>query len=86
MFYPKVKFDMSVQLTNSENGVAFGRGQTGYRHFDTARVYGSEPAVGNALTEAIQDGVIKREDVFVTSKLWGSDFHDPVSALHQTLK
>lgn len=58
----------------------------GYRHFDTAKIYGSEPAVGKALTEAIRDGKIKREEVFVTSKLWGSDHHDPVSALKKTLE
>ncbi|KAH7854575.1 hypothetical protein Vadar_015519 [Vaccinium darrowii] len=57
----------------------------GYRHFDTARIYGSEAAVGEALTEAILDQRIEREDIFVTSKLWGSDHHDPVSALNQTL-
>lgn len=58
----------------------------GYRHFDTAKIYGSEPAVGNALREAMDDGVVEREDIFVTSKLWGSDHHDPVSALKQTLQ
>ncbi|GAA0186016.1 reductase [Lithospermum erythrorhizon] len=60
--------------------------EMGYRHFDTAKIYGSEPAVGNALQEAIHVGMIQREDVFVTSKLWGSDHHDPVSALKQSLK
>ncbi|KAG6660253.1 hypothetical protein I3843_03G088200 [Carya illinoinensis] len=58
----------------------------GYRHFDTAKIYGSEPAVGNALIEAILHGRVEREDIFVTSKLWGSDHHDPVSALKQTLQ
>lgn len=58
----------------------------GYRHFDTAKIYGSEPALGSALTKAFLDETVKREDVFVTSKLWGSDHHDPVSALQQTLK
>lgn len=60
--------------------------QVGYRHFDTAKVYGSEPAVGRALTVAIDEGVVEREDVFLTSKLWGSDHHDPVSALKRTLQ
>lgn len=60
--------------------------QMGYRHFDTAKLYGSEPAVGNALTQAFLDGTVDREEVFVTSKLWGADHHDPVSALQQTLK
>lgn len=60
--------------------------KVGYRHFDTAKVYGSEPAVGRALTVAIEEGFVEREDVFLTSKLWGSDHHDPVSALKRTLQ
>ncbi|KAJ7982529.1 Aldo/keto reductase [Quillaja saponaria] len=58
----------------------------GYRHFDTAKIYGSELALGNALNQAIQDRTVDREDIFVTSKLWSSDHHDPVSALKQTLR
>ncbi|KAK2984222.1 hypothetical protein RJ640_013451 [Escallonia rubra] len=53
----------------------------GYMHFDTAKIYGSEPAVGTALREVILDGRVERSDIFVTSKLWGSDHHDPVSAV-----
>ncbi|CAI0404519.1 unnamed protein product [Linum tenue] len=60
--------------------------QMGYRHFDTAKIYGSEPAVGAALADAFHQGKVARDDVFVTSKLWGSDHHDPVSALRRTLK
>lgn len=60
--------------------------QMGYRHFDTAKIYGSEPALGKALMEAMNDGVVDREDIFVTSKLWSSDHHDPVSALNQSLQ
>lgn len=58
----------------------------GYRHFDTAKIYGSEPAVGRALRNAIINRTVDREEIFVTSKLWGSDHHDPVSALKQTLE
>lgn len=60
--------------------------QMGYRHFDTAKIYGSEPALGKALNEALCEGEVDREDIFLTSKLWGSDHHDPVSALKQTLE
>ncbi|KAJ1426551.1 NADP-dependent oxidoreductase domain [Sesbania bispinosa] len=60
--------------------------EMGYRHFDTAKIYGSEPAVGKAINEAICMGEVEREDIFLTSKLWGSDHHDPVSALRQTLE
>ncbi|KAG5604029.1 hypothetical protein H5410_025521 [Solanum commersonii] len=44
--------------------------EAGYRHFDTAAAYGSEEALGRAVAEAIQRGLIEsREDVFITSKV-----------------
>ncbi|XP_018336718.1 1,5-anhydro-D-fructose reductase isoform X2 [Agrilus planipennis] len=42
----------------------------GYRHFDCAWFYGNEADVGEGIREKIKEGVIKREDVFITSKLW----------------
>lgn len=41
----------------------------GYRHIDCAHLYGNESEVGEALTEAFK-GLLKREDVFLTSKLY----------------
>ena len=41
----------------------------GYRHIDTAFYYGNEKEVGNAIRDKIKDGTIKREDVFVTTKV-----------------
>ncbi|KAM7533782.1 hypothetical protein Aperf_G00000116940 [Anoplocephala perfoliata] len=48
----------------------------GYRHFDCAMIYGNEKALGEGFTELIQKYGVKREDIFVTSKLW-CDRHDP---------
>jgi diketogulonate reductase-like aldo/keto reductase len=47
----------------------------GYRHFDTAHIYGNEASVGAALREAgqRQDGSLARESYFVTTKLWNTD-------------
>ena len=41
----------------------------GYRHVDTARMYGNEPEVGQALRAS----GLKRDDVFVTTKVWYED-------------
>ena len=61
----------------------------GYRHFDTAAIYGTEQCLGEAIAEALSLGLVKsRDELFVTSKLWSSDAHpDHVKpALQNTLK
>lgn len=50
--------------------------ETGFRHFDCAERYRNEEAVGEAMQEAFRAGVIKREEVFVTTKLWNTN-HRP---------
>jgi len=50
--------------------------KTGYRHIDGACDYGNEKEVGRGIRKCISDGVCKREDLFVTSKLWNT-YHHP---------
>jgi alcohol dehydrogenase (NADP+) len=44
----------------------------GYRHIDSATFYGNEAEVGEAIRDAIGDGQVAREDLFITSKLWNN--------------
>ncbi|OWF38269.1 aldose reductase-like [Mizuhopecten yessoensis] len=44
----------------------------GYRHFDCALIYRNEKDIGQAITEIIDEGIVKREDLFITTKLWNT--------------
>jgi diketogulonate reductase-like aldo/keto reductase len=50
--------------------------EAGFRHFDCAERYRNEEAVGDAMQEVFKAGAIKREDVFVTTKIWNTN-HRP---------
>ena len=47
--------------------------EVGFRHFDCAERYRNEKAVGDAMHEVLQGGTVKREDIFVTTKLWNTN-------------
>lgn len=46
----------------------------GYRLIDTAAAYQNEEAVGRAIKRAVADGLAKREDLFITTKVWVQDY------------
>lgn len=61
--------------------------KAGYRHIDTAEAYGNEAGVGAGIAAAIADGVITRDDLFVTTKVfpgneaWGSPIKDHAATI-----
>lgn len=60
----------------------------GYRLFDCASVYGNEDRIGAVFAEAVASGTVKREELFITSKVW-NDMHgqgDVLLSLAKTLK
>ncbi|QJB70227.1 aldo/keto reductase [Parasphingorhabdus halotolerans] len=50
--------------------------KAGYRHFDCAADYGNEVEVGEGLQRAFGEGLVTRDALWITSKLWNT-FHDP---------
>lgn len=60
----------------------------GYRHFDCAQIYDNQIEVGAALRDAINEDGIKREELFITSKIW-NDAHlkdDVLPAINKILE
>lgn len=60
----------------------------GYRHIDCAYIYKNEAEIGKALRFAVSNGMVTRDELFITSKLWNSD-HSPERvemALNATLR
>jgi alcohol dehydrogenase (NADP+) len=52
----------------------------GYRHIDCAHIYKNEEEIGAALAKAFKEGWVKREEMWITSKLW-NDCHERVEVL-----
>lgn len=52
-----------------EKAVAYAL-KAGYRHIDCAYCYANEDEVGEGLKEGMKEAGLKREDIFVTTKLW----------------
>lgn len=77
----------TFQLSNSqaENSVYWAL-KAGMRLIDTARIYGNEEGVGRGIRRAIKDGICKREEIFVTTKMWTSDFSNGDAAVDASLK
>lgn len=60
----------------------------GYRLFDCASVYGNEADIGKVFKEAMDEGIVAREELFITSKVW-NNMHgrgDVLLSVAQTLK
>ncbi|KAL3427785.1 aldehyde reductase [Phlyctema vagabunda] len=80
---PAIGFGTWQDKDSQENAVAEAL-KAGYRHIDTARVYGTEPAVG----AAIKKSGIPRSEIFLTTKLWNNSHkpEDVEPALDASLK
>lgn len=57
----------------------------GYRHIDCASVYGNEKEIGNVIKELIDDGIVTREELWITSKVWNDKHNEVAEACRQSL-
>ena len=60
-------------------GAVAGGLRVGYRLFDCAACYGNEDKIGQVFREAFDEGVVKREELFIMTKVW-NDMHRDVAA------
>ncbi|WP_397538656.1 aldo/keto reductase [Rummeliibacillus pycnus] len=60
----------------------------GYRHIDTAHIYGNEESVGRDIKKAIDEGLVSREELFVTSKVWndGLTYDETIEAYEESIR
>ena len=69
----------------AENSVYWAL-KDGARLIDTARIYGNEEGVGRGIQRAIDEGFVTREEIFVTTKMWTSDFDRGDEAIDASLR
>ncbi len=55
--------------------------KTGYRLIDTAQQYGNETGVGKGIQRAIKDGIVRREDIFISTRIMSNDYTSSLSKL-----
>ncbi|MDT5178473.1 MAG: hypothetical protein QOJ95_2671 [Mycobacterium sp.] len=73
---PALGFGTLVSDSSETRSATRAAIQVGFRHLDCAERYRNEEEVGLALKDAFADGLVRREDLFVTTKLWNNN-HRP---------
>jgi diketogulonate reductase-like aldo/keto reductase len=73
---PALGFGTSLSDRNQTRNAVKTAVEVGFRHLDAAERYRNEAEVGAALKELLADGTVRREDLFVTTKLWNNN-HRP---------
>ncbi len=72
----------SEQISNA----VYGAIKVGYRMFDGASVYGNEPQIGEVYKKAFDENIVRRDELFITSKVWNDKHNDVKVECFKTLK
>ena len=84
---PKLGIGMYVLTPDQAENSVYHALKDGYKLIDTANVYMNERGVGRGIKRAVSEGICKREDIFLTTKLWPSEYKydDALKAIDETL-
>lgn len=66
-------------------GAVKGAIALGYRHIDCASVYGNESQIGQVFSGILGSGLVQREELWVTSKVWNDRHDDVIGSCKQSL-
>ena len=66
-------WNLKISGVNTSAAVATAL-KTGYRHLDCAAIYGNEKDVGKGIKDGLEETGLKREEIWVTSKLWNDQY------------
>ena len=92
-FYKKLNNGMEIPLIglgtsriNNIIDVIYNSIKDGIRLIDTAFKYGNEEEVGKGIKKALDDGLCKRDELFIIGKIWIADRNEPEKAIKESLK
>lgn len=74
-----------LSQTQAEDSVYWAL-RDGYRLIDTASIYGNEEGVRRGIQKAIDEGIVTRKEIFVTTKMWTADFDNGDEAINKSLE
>lgn len=76
-------WNLKISSDNTTEAVSLAI-QTGYRHIDAAAIYGNQVAVGKGIADGLEKTGLRRDDIWVTSKLW-NDHHGDAETVEEGL-
>jgi diketogulonate reductase-like aldo/keto reductase len=76
---------LGTKLEENEEEIIYQAIKMGYRHIDTASSYLNEVHIGKAIKRALDENLVKREDLFITTKFWNDEKTDIPAALERSL-
>uniref|UniRef100_A0A914LP95 NADP-dependent oxidoreductase domain-containing protein n=1 Tax=Meloidogyne incognita TaxID=6306 RepID=A0A914LP95_MELIC len=77
---PRIGFGTWLLKPENVGNIIKNAIKCGYRHIDCAFIYGNQREIGKALNEVFEERIVKREELFITSKVWNT-FHSHKRAL-----